>query len=312
MAKVVITEAMHPVAAEIVTSAGHEVIMLPNSDESLHEEYIRNADAIINRLFPMTREVIRNAGSLRIISRHGVGVDNVDLDAAKEHGIAVTITPGANAQAVAEHTAALMLSLAKCIVPVSAEYYKRGFSVKNEYTAIELAGKTLGLIGCGRIGSILAKICANGFGMKVLVYDPYAKTLPDGCEPVQSPDEIYKNADFISLHCFLSDETRGMINERAFSFMKPTAILINCARGPLVDENALLKALEEKKIFGAGLDATCEEPLPKDHPFFTMENVICTPHFAPCTSETSYNVAKMAAENVVNFLAGKPVVGRLV
>ena len=312
MAKVLISERMHPVAEEVLREAGHEVVWMPSIEMDVFREYIKDCDALLNRILPVTAEMMASNPKLKIISKHGVGIDNFDLEAAKEQGIMITTAPGANSQSVAEHSFALMIALAKNLIPISSGYREVGFGIKNTCEGVELMGKTIGIIGCGRIGSRMAKMCRNGFDMRVLVYDPYITDVPEGCELTSDRDRIFREADFVSLHCYLSEETRNCVGEHEFSIMKPSCILVNCARGPVVDEPAMIKALPEKRLAGAGLDVTWDEPLPKESPLFAMDNVICTPHYAPTTHDAAYNVARMAAENIANYFAGKPVVGRVV
>lgn len=311
MAKVLISEKVNAIGPELIAAKGHEAIQMPSIELTDLKKYIKDADALLVRILPITRELMESAPNLKIISKHGVGVDNIDLEAAKDLGIIVTTTPDANGLSVAEHTVALMLSLAKNIVPVSNAYRETGFGAKNYREGMEISGKTLGVIGCGKIGSRTATMCRNGFNMKVLVYDPYIDTVPEGCELVTDIERIFKEADVITAHCFLSPETTHIIGEPELAMMKQTAILLNCARGPVVDEAALIKALQENKIAAAGLDVTESEPLDPASPLFAMKDrVIVTPHYAPTTREAATRVSRIAAENIVNCLAGKAVVGR--
>ena len=189
MAKVLITEKINPIGIEVIKNAGHEVIQMETLEESELKEKIKDVDAALVRILPITREILGGAKNLKILSKHGVGVDNFDIEAAKELGIALTTTPDANGRSVAEHTFALMMSLAKNIVPVSEEYKRIGFAAKNYKEGVEVTGKTLGIIGCGKIGRRMAKMAHNGFDMRVLVYDPYITEVPEGCNdsPVISP-----------------------------------------------------------------------------------------------------------------------------
>lgn len=312
MAKVLIAEQMNPVAEKILKEAGHEVVKMQVRDEAHFREGLKDCEAVIVRILPMSREIMENSPKLKIISKHGVGVDNFDLKAAKDLGIAVTTTPDANGQSVAEHTVTLMMALSKNLIKIASGYKTVGWNIKNSCEGIELFQKTIAVVGCGRIGSRVARIAHNGFNMRVLVYDPYISEVPEGCEQVKTLDEALAPADFVTVHCYLDDKSRGLIGAHEFGVMKDSAIFLNCARGPIVDEKALVEALKNQKIRGAGLDVTVEEPLPKDHPLLKMENVICTPHYAPTTKEASYNVAKIAAENIVSFLKDGSSVGRIV
>lgn len=312
MANILITEQIDPIGPSLLEKAGHTITWMETRDQSEMAEKIKQADAVIVRILDMPAEIISNAPKLKIIAKHGVGLDNIDLNAAKEAGIAVTITPSANSLSVAEHAFSLMLALAKNIPHVPNQYRAVGFAAKNCAPGVEVSGKTLGIIGCGQIGSRVAKMAAGGFGMKVLVYDPYITEVPDGCELISDRDRIFKESDFITLHCVLCQETFHSVGQREFSLMKPDAIFINCGRGPLVDEAALIKALQDGEIRGAGLDVTEKEPCDPDSPLFAMPNVILTPHYAPTTVEAAARVSQIAAENVIAYLGNGNVVGRIV
>ena len=305
MAKVLISEKMNPVAEEVLRSAGHEVIWMPSIEQSVFEEYIKDCDALLNRILPVTREMMESNPKLKIISKHGVGVDNYDLEAARDLGIVVTTAPGANSQSVAEHSFAMMIALAKNLIPISQGYRDVGFGIKNTCEGIELMGKTIGIIGCGKIGSRMAKMCRYGFDMKVLVYDPYITDVPEGCELTSDRDRVFREADFLSLHCYLSDETRNCVGAHEFSIMKPGCILINCARGPVVDEPEMIRALQEKKIAGAGLDTVEKEPFDLDNPLLSMENVVVAPHIGGATQEASTRSSVACAIAIDDFFAGR-------
>lgn len=311
MAKIVIMESINRAGISLLEASGHEIVNAADFTPAERMDALKDADGLLVRILPITEEMMAQTPQLKIISKHGVGVDNIDLKAAAARNIVVSTTPGANAQAVAEHAVALMMTLAKNIIPISRGYREVGFKIKNTMEGVEFKGKTLGIIGCGDIGSRVARIAAGGLAMRVLVYDPYIKSVPEGCELIPELDTVLREADFLTLHSYLSDETFHMIDEAALARLKPTAFLINCARGPIVDEPALLKALEEKRLAGAGLDVTEEEPLPADNPLFAMPNVILTPHYAPSTKESAEGVATMAAQNLLRFFEGKEVAGRV-
>lgn len=312
MANILITEHIDPIGPALLEKAGHTIVRMETRSQSEMAEKIREADAVIVRILDIPAEIICNAPKLKIIAKHGVGVDNIDLNAAKEAGVAVTITPNANSLSVAEHAVSLMLALSKKIPYVPNQYRAIGFAAKNCAPGVEVSGKTLGLIGCGQIGSRVAKIAAGGFDMKVLVFDPYIKEVPEGCKLVADRDRIFEESDFITLHCVLCQETFHSVGRREFDMMKPDVIFINCGRGPLVDEAALIQALKAGKIRGAGLDVTEKEPCDPDSPLFSMPNVILTPHYAPATVEAAARVSQIAAENVIAFLGNGHVAGRIV
>lgn len=311
MSKILFTENVHAAGPELLQAAGHETVFADRDPDVIREE-IAHADAVIVRNYDLPAELLAAGKGLKIVSKHGVGVDNIDLDYCKKAGVAVTVTPDANGLSVAEHAFALMMALAKNIVPVSSAYKEIGFAAKNSEPGVELSGKTLGLIGVGRIGARFAKMCHAGFDMKVLAYDPYASKAPEGVTLVPTVEEVLRGADVLSLHCVLTDETRGIINENRLALMKPTAILINCARGPMIDEKALIDALRHGRLGAAGLDVTDPEPAAPNNPLFQMPNVIITPHYAPVTAEAAERVSRIAAENVNAVLSGKEPVGRLV
>ena len=185
---------------------------------------------------------------------------------------------------------------------------------KNYPAGAELDGKVLGIIGCGRIGKRVAKMGYGGFAVKVLVYDPYLtqEQLPAGCTKVETLEELLNKSDFVTLHAPLTEETRHMINAETLAQMKSTAILVNCARGPMIDEAALIAALQNGTIAGAGLDVTDPEPAAPGNPLFTMENVILTAHYAPATVDTAYKVSTIGSQNLIAFFGDGEMVGRLV
>ncbi len=313
MAKTIVTEQIDPVGIALLRGAGHEVEELGlKGGVEIPAGQVADADALLVRIVEVTGELIARCPKLKLISKHGVGVDNIDLDAAKAHGVAVTITPGANSTSVAEHAFALLIALAKNLPTVCGKYREIGFAAKNCAPGIEISGKTLGIIGCGRIGSRIAQMAHGGFGMRVLAFDPYISEAPAGVELVSDRDRVFAEADFVTLHPVLNKETAGSVGAREFALMKRGAIFINCGRGPLVDEAALIAALQSGHLGGAGLDVTAQEPCPPDSPLFAMPNVLLTPHYAPTTTEAAAAVSRMAAQNVIDFLNDKPVEGRLI
>ena len=309
--KVLFTESVHEVGPELLRRAGFQLVFADRDMETVRRE-IRDADAVIVRILPLPRELLETAGSLKLVSKHGVGLDNIDLDYCREAGVAVTITPDANGLSVAEHAFALMMTLAKHVVPVSNAYREKGFSAKNSPPCMEVSGKTAGIVGLGHIGKRFAAMCQKGFGMNVLAYDPYIPREQEGVTMVSDLEELLERSDVVSLHCSLTGETRGIIGRAQLARMKRGALLINCARGPLVDAAALEEALTGGILGGAGLDVTDPEPLPADSPLFRMDNVIVTPHYAPTTLEAAMRVSQIGAENIVAYLSGGEPVGRLV
>lgn len=265
---------------------------------------IAEADAIIMRSgTTLDAELIEAATRLRIIARAGVGVDNVDLDAATRRGIAVVNTPTGNTIAAAEHTMAMMLALTRRI-PLADAALKDGRWAKREATGRQLYRKTLGIVGLGKIGQEVAQR-ARAFEMKLIGFDPFvpAERMRElGAEPV-ALEELLQRSDIITLHAALTDDTRHMIGAEQLALMKPGAMLINCARGSLVDECALVEALISGRIGGAALDVFEQEPQPRCE-LVSLPNVIATPHVAASTEEAQALVAREAAEQVAEVLAG--------
>jgi len=260
-------------------------------------------DALIVRSSStVTAEVVAAANKLRVIGRAGIGVDNIDVDAATKRGIAVMNTPGGNNVTTAEHAVSMLLSLARSI-PQATASMKAGKWEKSKFTGSELSNKTLGIVGIGNIGRLVAER-AQGLKMKVIAYDPFIteeKAREMHIELV-TLDALLQRADFVSIHTPLLPETRNLIDAAALAKMKPGARLVNCARGGIVDELALAEALKAKRIAGAALDVFEEEPVPTDHPLLQLDNVICTPHLGAATAEAQVAVSVAIAEQVVDFL----------
>jgi len=265
---------------------------------------LQGVDGYIAGLDFITKEVIENApDTLKAISRYGVGYERVDIAAAKEKGIIVTNTPGANTQAVADLAFGLLICACRNIC-VLDQQVKEG-RWPRQY-GVELYGKTLGILGFGSIGKAVAKRAA-GFSMNVLAYDPYVSkqaAAQNGAELVGISD-IFKQSDFISLHLPVTEQTRNLVNAEAIDTMKQGVVLINTARGGLIDEDAALKALLSGKIAGLGLDAFSVEP-PSNSPLLRLPNVIATPHTGAHTKEAMDNMANMAVDNLIAVLSGKP------
>lgn len=250
----------------------------------------------------VTADVIAAAANLRVIGRAGIGVDNIDVEAATQKGVVVMNTPAGNNVTTAEHAISMMLSLARSI-PQATASMKSGKWEKGRFIGSEVFNKTLGIVGIGNIGSLVAER-ALGLKMRVVAYDPFisqevAQRL--GVELV-SLDDLYARSDFISIHTPLLPETRGLVGAAAYAKMKKGVRIINCARGGIVDEEALAAAIREGMVAGAALDVFAQEPPPPDHPLLQLEQVICTPHLGAATDEAQVNVAIAIAQQVVNFL----------
>ncbi|MDR1386348.1 MAG: phosphoglycerate dehydrogenase, partial [Propionibacteriaceae bacterium] len=261
----------------------------------------QSADGVILRLSPFGRDIIEQLPKLQIVARHGVGYDNVDVSAATERGVWVTNTPLANAKSVAETALTLLLALAKRVVD-NADHMRAGdFFWKNAHMGTDLEGKTIGIVGYGKIGRELA-IKLSGLGVDILVHDPHVPAVEHGV--LVERDVLLRESDFVSLHLPSTPDTERSFDAAAFATMKSTACLINLARGALVDEVALVEALRDGVIAGAALDVFTVEPLPENHPLFQLDNVLLTPHIASNTVETMERMALQAAQEVDRVLSG--------
>ena len=274
---------------------------LPGSEETLIDR-IGAAPAVLNirSSSRFTEGVFAALPELRILSVWGTGTDHVDLAAAARHAVTVTNTPGVSAVSIAEHTLALLLAVARQIPPVDAAT-RRGEWAKGQ--SVQLRGKTCGVIGLGAIGREFARLAA-ALGMRVLGWTMHARQIP-GVEMVE-PDELYRASDVISLHLRLSSETENFLGQRQFALLKRTAIVLNTARGGLVEEAALVDALAGGRLAGAGLDVFAREPLPAGHPLTRLPNVVLTPHCAGITPEALEAGLRMAVENIWCFAEERP------
>ena len=284
-----------------------EIVITNDGDSDRILDSLIDADAYILRIGKIDRKAIERCEKLKVITRPGVGYDSVDVQAATERGIPVVLCPAANARAVAEHTVALLLACAKNIVESVNETKAGNFGIRNRYAAVDIVDKMLVVLGFGNIGRQVAKLCA-ALDMKVGVFDPFVKR-----ETAEEMGYVYFEnmldalaaADFVSLHMPSMPSTRGMIAAEQFKAMKPTAFFLNAARGDVVNEPALIAALKNSEIPGAGLDVLVEEPFPADHPFMTMPNVVLTPHMAAQSQETVSKLVTMAAEGTLAVLRGE-------
>ena len=304
MAKILVTDTLAPQGLEILERANDfEVDYRPGLSPGELTAAIADADALVIRSgTKVTADVIEAAKALKVIGRAGIGVDNVDVPAATKRGIAVMNTPGGNNITTAEHAIALLVSLVRHI-PQATASMKAGNWEKESFIGMELYNHTLGVIGLGRVGRIVADR-ARGLGMKVIVYDPYLSESAAGRDDVAlvSFDEFLSRADAITVHVPRTSDTTGMLGREAFEKAKPGVLVVNCARGGIVDEEALLEALESGKVAGAALDVFVVEPPGADHPLVNHPKVICTPHLGASTKQAQVNVAIAVAEQVADFL----------
>ncbi len=275
--------------------------------EELKEE-IKDYDALIVRsATKVTKDIINAAKKLRVIGRAGVGLDNVDLQSATQKGIIVMNTPAGNTISTCEHTISMILALSRNIPQASAST-KKGEWKRSKFMGIELYGKTLGIIGFGRIGKEVAKR-ALSFGMKIIVYDPFlSREVAEGIGvEVVELQQLFELSDFITVHTPLTEETKHMISVKEFSVMKKGVRIINCARGGIIDEIALANAIKEDKVAAAALDVFEKEPIPADSELFKLDNVILTPHLGASTEEAQVNVSIEVAEIVRDALLNKGI-----
>ncbi|HXG53610.1 MAG TPA: hydroxyacid dehydrogenase [candidate division Zixibacteria bacterium] len=285
------------------------VIVNPWMEPERWELEVGRVDAVISRKGKITRDLmLASRGRLKIIARTGVGVDpsRVDLDAAKELKIWVTNMPGSNAVSVAELVFGQMIALARHTVEADRAVRQGKWGDYAKFTGVELAGKTLGIVGMGNIGTRVA-LRARAFEMGLLVFDPY---IPESHVTALGGrfvglEELLAASDFVTFHCPLTEETRGMVGADRLRLMKPTAYLLNAARGGIVDEGALCAVLAERAIAGAALDVVEHEPLAPDHPFLRLSNVILTPHIGAMTHEAAARGERGAAEEVIRVLRGE-------
>jgi D-3-phosphoglycerate dehydrogenase / 2-oxoglutarate reductase len=260
-------------------------------------------DGLIVRQGQINETVIAASPRLKVIAKHGTGVNNIDLEAAARQGIPVLRALGANARSVAEHTIALVIALMKDIVPLDRAV-KGGEWPKSGYVGRDLAGAKLGLVGFGAIGQEVATL-ARGIGMSVTVFDPYTAELPHEVVRETDLDTLIATSDIVSLHCPLTKETHHLINAERLARMKPTSFIVNTARGGIIDEAALAEALRDGTIAGAGLDSFAEEPPPKDSPLWSLRNIIVTPHTGGAAKGAMQAMAETAARHVISVLDGE-------
>jgi D-3-phosphoglycerate dehydrogenase len=276
-------------------------------EEQLLDEVQDVSGIIVRANGKVSRRLMEAAPSLNVAGRHGVGVDNIDVAAAVELGVVVVNTPGVMTESVAEHCLGLMLALSKQIVRADKAARRGEWRVRYEYTGDELYGKTLGVVGFGQIGQRVAGLCHRALDMPVLYYDVIDH--PRAASEVNARrvplEELLNQSDVVSLHVPLLPVTEGLIGETELREMKPGAFLINAARGPVVDEGALVTALEEGWIRGAGLDVFSDEPAPPDNPLFALQNVVVTPHMASHTREATRRMAMTVVGDVIAVLEGK-------
>ncbi len=257
--------------------------------------------------FHVDRDFLRRAPNLLIVSSNGAGYDPVDVEACTEAGVVVVNQAGGNAGSVAEHALGMLLTLSKRIIEADRALRRDPNVNRNALIGTEAQGRTIGIVGLGHVGRRIAELCKGLLGMKVLAYDPYlsATEIAAGGGEKVGLDELLRRSDYVSINCPLTKESRGMIGAREFALMQPHAFFITTARGFIHDEAALLQALRGKLIAGAGLDVWSKEPPPPEHPLLQFDNVLASPHTAGVTREARMNMARIAAEQMLDVLDGK-------
>lgn len=302
---------LDPAAAQLVEGRGYKTVHTPPyADSAVISEYLQEtgAEGIVSRMGRLDASVMDVAPQLKVISKHGVGVDNIDIQAAADRGIPVLVASGANAVSVAEHAIALLLATVKRILPLDAglrvgRWEKPGFSGR------EIAGSTMGLMGMGAIAQATGSI-AKGFGLNLVGFDPYA---PDsafeelGVTRCASFEDMLARTNILSLHCPLTDQTRHILNADTLARMPEGGYVINTARGGLIDEAALVAAIQSGHLTGAGLDTFAVEPPVPDHPFFSVPEIVLTPHIGGVTRQAGARVGVDAVRGIFQILDGQPV-----
>ena len=304
--KILIPEFVAQTGKDYLRECGYEVCddRIDNKDEFLKR--IDQYDGLLVRALPCDEEVMKVAKRLKVISKHGVGYDNIDVDCCTRYGVQVTYTPEAVCGAVAEHALYLMFACAKNTRYTIRQFVENGdFDARDKKLGVELEGSVAGILGLGRIGRSLAQKCV-GLGMKVIGYDPYVsqEQLPSDIQWMDR-DSVIKNSDFLSLNLLCNSETIGSFGMSEFEMMKNTAYFINVSRGAVVQEAALIEALQRNIILGAGIDVYEQEPPNPENPLFRMDNVMATPHQAGSTTETYNKVSLHAAIGIHEALSGK-------
>ena len=301
--KILVSDSLSKQGVEILQKAGFTVdVKTKLSKEELLREIKQYDGLIVRSATKVTAEVLAAAERLKVVGRAGSGLDNVDTQAASRRGVVVMNTPGGNTVTTAEHTMAMIFAMIRR-VPQATASMRAGKWEKEKFMGVELYNKTLGIVGIGQIGGYLAKL-AQGAAMNVIAYDPYLaeeRARKMGVELVELPD-LFRRADIVSVHTPLTAETRSLINADVIAQMKPGVMIVNCARGGIINETDLYEALKSKRVAAAAFDVFEEEPVKPDHPLLTLDNFICTPHIGASTGEAQENVAIGIAEQIVDYL----------
>lgn len=307
MEKVFLTERIHSDAVSYLQEH-FEVVQGASTDPADVIRQAKGCAAILIRSAKITAEVMDAIPTLRVVAKHGMGVDNIDVDHATEKGILVVNAPFSNLNAVAEHIVMLLLSLSKRTVRMDKLTRQGEFAKRNEYKTMELKGATVGIVGMGKISRLVVKKLA-GFEMEILASDPFVTQEDMAGFPVTMvpPEEVYRRSDVVIVHTSLFPSTYHLVGAEQFRMMKKTAYIINAARGPVIDEAAMIAALRNGEIAGAGLDVFEQEPPEKENPLFAMDNVILSPHNAALSEGALRAMAMDSARGITEYLTGKTV-----
>lgn len=306
--KVLYVRAIDPAGMDLLREK-YDVIVAEDQRRETILKHIEEVSAVVTGLAVIDREIIEAGKNLRVIAKHGAGTDNIDVEAATEHGITVVTTGDTNVQTVAEHVLIAMGALARRVCWFDAQMRQGNWGARNTAGSVDLFGKKLGVIGYGNLGKAVSRMARNGFRMEVSVYarrEHRPEIEMGGLRYEEDLDRLCSEMDFITLHVPLTDETRGMIDRRRLMLMKPTAYLINFARGGIVDERALAEALQEGQLAGAALDVYESEPdAPADLPLLDLPQVVLSPHVAWSTSDAARRMSLQVAEGVDDILSGR-------
>jgi D-3-phosphoglycerate dehydrogenase / 2-oxoglutarate reductase len=304
--RVLVPQPIAPAGLEVLREAGLETRELDTTDAAELRQAIVGCAGVLVRTAPLPADVLSAAPGLEVVSRHGVGLDAIDIGYCRDHGIRVTFAPESNTVTVAEHTIGLMTAITKNLRTVDVATRAGDFGARSRCYGVELDGKTLGVVGLGRIGRLVAQKARLGFGMRILGYDAYLTedTGPEGVHRC-TLEELLANSDVVTVHVPFTPGSRHVIDAAGLGSMKRGAYLVNCSRGGTVDEAALIDALRDGHLAGAGLDVFETEPLPAGHPLTALDNVLLTPHMAAHSTEALDRMAAHAAEGIVDVLGGR-------
>lgn len=304
--KILIPQDISSPGKDYLIEKGYAIKMGTGYDEDTMIREIADCDGVIVRNFTFNRNVIQAAKRLKVIARHGVGYDNIDVKAATECGIRVTYAPFSNSLSVAEHVICFILSSAHNLVLCDTEMRKGNFEIRHTLNGSDVSGKTLGIIGFGRIGKLVAQKAKLGLDMRVIIFDPFVSSFDNfEYEYMDSLEKLLGISDFVTLHIPLNEKTKDYIGKRELELMKPSSCIINAARGGIVNEHDLLHALKDGVISFACLDVFEEEPVKKDNPLLSLKNSIVTPHSATLTAESLERMGLHAAQGIDEVLQGR-------